>query len=64
MNRQMSFLIAVANATTVFLLNRLAVGIFSQDLLEIYWWFGAGIAISLIEMKPRSLSEIRSGFRP
>jgi putative inorganic carbon (HCO3(-)) transporter len=49
--QDLTFLIAVANATTVFLLNRLAVGIFSQDLLEIYWWFGAGIAISLVEMK-------------
>jgi len=50
----LNFLIAVANATAAFIVNRLLIGIFSQDLYEIYWWFGAGVACSLIEMSATS----------
>lgn len=40
-------LTAITEATITFLLVRLIVGVFSQDLYEIYWWFGGGVAISL-----------------
>lgn len=46
----LEFLKAVANATAGFIFIRLVLGGFGMDLYEIYWWFGAGIAISLIEL--------------
>jgi hypothetical protein len=41
---------AVANATTSFLVIRLALGLFGHDLYEVYWWFCAGLVISLSNM--------------
>ncbi|MCB1182869.1 O-antigen ligase family protein [bacterium] len=58
--RDMNFLVAVCNATLVFLINRLLVGVFSQDLYEIYWWFGAGVAISMIEMRSTAAARARA----
>lgn len=44
------FLKACATATFFFLTIRLVVGIFGMDLYEIYWWFAAGMAITLNEV--------------
>jgi len=44
------FLKACATATFFFLNIRLVVGMFGMDLYEIYWWFAAGMAISLNEV--------------
>lgn len=41
---------AVASATIMFLIVRLALGMFGMDLYEIYWWFAIGIAIALEQM--------------
>lgn len=38
---------AVAQATAGFIWVRLALGMFGMDLYEVYWWFAAGLAISL-----------------
>lgn len=46
-DRDLERLTAITEATLTFLIIRLVVGLFSQDLYEIYWWFGGGIAISL-----------------
>ncbi len=41
------FLIAMAKAAGGFILTRLVLGMFGMDLYEVYWWFGAGLAIVL-----------------
>ena len=41
---------AVAKATAGFLIVRLALGFFGMDLYEPYWWFSAGLGISLTMM--------------
>lgn len=41
---------AIANATILFVLLRLCLGLFGMDLYEIYWWFALGITISLYNM--------------
>lgn len=38
---------ALALATIGFIVIRLIVGFFGMDLYEVYWWFGAGIAVVL-----------------
>jgi len=42
---------STANALVVFLLVRLALGAFGHDLMEIYWWFAAGLAMALHNMR-------------
>jgi len=44
------FLRAVADAAAGFIFIRLILGAFGMDLYEIYWWFGAGVAIVLLEL--------------
>lgn len=51
---EMKFLVAIANATSGFIVLRLIVGLFGMDLYEIYWWFGAGIAVALIGLSQRT----------
>lgn len=46
-DRDLRLFIAVAKATGGFVFVRLVLGLFGMDLYEIYWWFGAGMAISL-----------------
>lgn len=46
-DRDLQFLVAVAHATGGFIFIRLILGLFGMDLYEIYWWFAAGIALSL-----------------
>jgi putative inorganic carbon (HCO3(-)) transporter len=56
----LEFLKAVANATAGFIFIRLVLGGFGMDLYEIYWWFGAGITISLVELIDRTSQRTRS----
>ncbi len=44
------FLKAVAQATSGFIVVRLALGLFGMDLYEVYWWFAAGIAFGVIQL--------------
>ncbi|MHB8078493.1 MAG: O-antigen ligase family protein [Candidatus Krumholzibacteriia bacterium] len=44
------FLAAVATATAGFIYVRLVLGFFGMDLYEVYWWFGAGLAIVLLNL--------------
>lgn len=53
-DRNLGFLAATAHATGGFIFIRLALGMFGMDLYEVYWWFGAGIAIVLSGMEPRT----------
>jgi O-antigen ligase len=45
--RDLEFLIGTAKAAGGFILIRLVLGLFGMDLYEVYWWFGAGLAIVL-----------------
>ena len=38
---------AVGHALILFIILRLALGLFGMDLYEIYWWFSIGLAIAL-----------------
>jgi len=44
---------ATALATAGFIWVRLALGLFGMDLYEVYWWFAAGLAISLEQIVDR-----------
>jgi O-antigen ligase len=44
------FLLAVTSAAQVYLLVRLALGLFGHDLYEIYWWLLLGLAVALDRM--------------
>jgi O-antigen ligase len=46
----LKFVESIANATSAFIIVRLALGLFGMDLYEIYWWFAIGITISLSNM--------------
>ncbi len=47
LDKELSFLAATAKAGGGFIFVRLVLGLFGMDLYEIYWWFGAGLAIIL-----------------
>ncbi|HEY6644771.1 O-antigen ligase family protein [Povalibacter sp.] len=49
--RDVHLLLATANALLVFVLVRLALGMFGHDFLEIYWWAAAGMAMALHNMR-------------
>lgn len=49
--RDIRWLFATVNALIVFTLVRLSLGMFGHDFLEIYWWFAAGLAMSLHNMR-------------
>ena len=64
--RDLEFLVGVADAIAGFIFVRLVLGLFGMDLYEIYWWFGAGIVISLLEMVDTTSRRTRAfiiGFR-
>jgi len=44
------FLTALCLAAGGFIYVRLALGLFGMDLYEVYWWFGAGLAIALLNL--------------
>lgn len=46
----LAFLQAAATASAGFIFVRLVLGIFGMDLYEVYWWFGAGMAISILNL--------------
>lgn len=46
----LQFLKAVATAAAGYLYVRLVLGFFGMDLYEVYWWFGSGLAISLLAL--------------
>ncbi|HNY89644.1 MAG TPA: O-antigen ligase family protein [Methanoregulaceae archaeon] len=41
---------AVGSAVFMFMIIRLALGLFGMDLYEIYWWFALGLTIALYNM--------------
>jgi len=56
----LSYLRAVSLATEAFLVVRLALGLFGMDLYEVYWWFAAGLCISLEVIAARVDTFIRA----
>ncbi len=46
----MTFLIAASKATSAFVVIRLVLGFFGMDLYEVYWWFAAGLAITMLSI--------------
>jgi len=49
-DRELQFLMAVCIACEGFIFVRLVLGFFGMDLYEVYWWFGAGMAIVLLNL--------------
>ena len=49
--RNNKLMASTSNALVVFLLVRLALGVFGHDFMEIYWWFAGGLAMSLHNMR-------------
>jgi len=47
----LKFLKAFTQAIFMFIIIRLALGLFGMDLYEIYWWFALGLTLSLHEIK-------------
>ena len=54
LDEDLGFMIAVGKAGGAFILIRLVLGMFGMDLYEVYWWFGAGLAMVLIGLSIRS----------
>lgn len=48
--RDLKLMQAVSLAVIMFIIIRLALGLFGMDLYEIYWWFSLGLTISLYNM--------------
>ena len=48
--RDLDFLAALSVACSGFIFVRLVLGLFGMDLYEVYWWFGAGMAITLLNL--------------
>jgi hypothetical protein len=48
LDRDLAFFSATAKAGGGFIFVRLVLGLFGMDLYEIYWWYGAGLAIVLM----------------
>jgi len=46
----LSLLLAIINATQLFIITRLILGFFGHDLLEIYWWIAAGLVIAVTNL--------------
>jgi putative inorganic carbon (hco3(-)) transporter len=49
-DKEFRFLIATAKGGGGFIFVRLVLGLLGMDLYEIYWWYGAGLAIALAGM--------------
>ncbi|SHI14714.1 O-antigen ligase family protein [Desulfofustis glycolicus] len=47
--------IALSTALTLFILVRLALGLFGMDLYEIYWWFSLGLSIAIFRIHRKIL---------
>lgn len=45
--RDLRIVSSVADAVFLFVVVRLALGLFGMDLYEIYWWFAAGLTVAL-----------------
>jgi putative inorganic carbon (HCO3(-)) transporter len=48
--RDLEFMMAVCVAAAGFIFVRLVLGLFGMDLYEVYWWFGAGMVICLMNL--------------
>jgi hypothetical protein len=53
----LKFMRAMARATWLFLVIRLALGLFGMDTYEVYWWFMSGLAISLLSLNETALAK-------
>lgn len=58
------FLAEVCYIINLYILCRLALGLFGMDLYEIYWWFAAGITIAVAKMAEISLKDEQASVIP
>lgn len=47
---------AVSRSAEAFIYVRLVLGMFGMDLYEVYWWFGAGMALALLRLNESTAS--------
>lgn len=57
------FNIACAHAVIAFIYARLFLGLFGMDTYEIYWWFAAGVTMSLWRIKNTSQRKPSQGYK-
>ena len=55
----LELLMACCIATGGFIFVRLVLGLFGMDLYEVYWWFSAGMAITLLSMVAKTAANTR-----
>jgi hypothetical protein len=48
--QDLRFMMATCKAMGGFIFIRLTLGLFGMDLYEVYWWFGGGMAICLLNL--------------
>lgn len=61
LDSESDFLVALAKAVEAFIYARLFLGMFGMDAYEIYWWFAAGLTISLSRISSGNNSIISKG---
>lgn len=54
--RDLKVMLATVQATSSFLIIRMALGVFGHDLYEVYWWFMLGITIAMNRMETHALA--------
>lgn len=59
-DRDLRFFIATAKAGGGFIFVRLVLGMFGMDLYEVYWWYGAGLAIVLAGLDVHMQKHLRA----
>jgi hypothetical protein len=48
--QNLKYIYAISSSVSVFIIIRLALGLFGMDLYEIYWWFALGLTIALFNI--------------
>jgi putative inorganic carbon (HCO3(-)) transporter len=49
--RDICLLEAACAATFMFIITRLALGLFGMDFYEVYWWFALGLCLAILNMR-------------
>jgi len=61
------FMCACARSTWLFIIIRLALGLFGMDMYEVYWWFSSGLTIALLSLNETASAKttaLLSGVTP
>ena len=57
--RDLDFMEATSKAVLLFLIVRLALGLFGMDFYEIYWWFALGLTVAIFDMNKKAEAKTR-----